>query len=87
MNGGRPREGDVPGVRRLTVRESARLQSFPDGHAFVGSQSSRYRQVGNAVPPLLAEALAKSLMKQLSGEKEMSPDTSAAWQSTLPLSF
>ncbi len=87
MNGGRPREGDVPGVRRLTVRESARLQSFPDGHAFVGPQSSRYRQVGNAVPPLLAEALAKSLMKQLSGEKEMSPDTSAAWQSTLPLSF
>lgn len=87
MNGGKPREGDVPGVRRLTVRESARLQSFPDTHAFVGPQSSRYRQVGNAVPPLLAEALANSLVKQLSGEKETSPDPSAAWQSTLPLSF
>lgn len=87
MKGGKPRKGDVPGVRRLTVRESARLQSFPDEHVFIGPQSSRYRQVGNAVPPILAEAVANSLIKQLSGEKELSPGANAAWQSTLPLSF
>jgi DNA (cytosine-5)-methyltransferase 1 len=63
--GGRPRRGDVPGVRRLTVRESARLQSFPDDFAFLGPSSKRYSQVGNAVPPLLAKAVAKALYKAL----------------------
>ena len=44
--------------RAITVREGARLQSFRDSKKFIGSQNSKYKQVGNAVPPLLAKALA-----------------------------
>lgn len=60
--GGLPRTGMVSGVRRLTVRESARLQSFPDDFFFSGSRSSKYRQIGNAVPPVLAEKIGVEIM-------------------------
>ncbi len=51
--------------RLLSVRECARAQSFPDLFAFNGSVSSRYRQIGNAVPPLLAKCLGASLRRSL----------------------
>lgn len=52
-----------------TVRESARLQSFPDSFRFSSSRTSQYKQVGNAVPPLLALAVGKELMKLVVGGK------------------
>jgi len=52
---------DVRKYRRLSVRECARIQTFPDNFEFEGSLRSRYRQIGNAVPPLLSLKIASSL--------------------------
>jgi site-specific DNA-cytosine methylase len=51
------------GLRRMTVRECARVQSFPDWYVFRGSQADGFRQVGNAVPPLYARQLALALLE------------------------
>lgn len=67
LQGHPPREGILPGGRRLTVEECALIQTFPPGTRFCGSRSSQYRQVGNAVPPLLARRIGESLTSLLTG--------------------
>jgi DNA (cytosine-5)-methyltransferase 1 len=65
LAGGAPRQGQVPGARRITVDEAAGLQGFPTGLTFSGRRSSQYRQVGNAVPPRLGEQIGWALRAQL----------------------
>ncbi|PIC95787.1 DNA (cytosine-5-)-methyltransferase [Sporosarcina sp. P26b] len=50
--------------RRFTPREAARIQSFPDNFEFVGSEADAYRQIGNAIPPVVMWYLADALLKQ-----------------------
>jgi DNA (cytosine-5)-methyltransferase 1 len=65
---GLPPLGSAPNrLRRLTVTEAALLQTFPAAFRFEGRQSSQYAQIGNAVPPLLAEAVARQLLLSLRG--------------------
>lgn len=56
-------------LRPLTVRECARLQTFPDDWLFFGSTASKYRQIGNAVPVKLARAVGKHLFDAIKGEQ------------------
>ena len=60
-----------PEPRPLTNRERARLQSFPDDFIFMGTKTQQSRQVGNAVPPLLGQALGESILKIISGDGKM----------------
>lgn len=61
-------------ARCISLREAARLQSFPDAFCFCGSMNSVLRQIGNAVPPLLAYAVAQNLRKNILGHSSYSSE-------------
>jgi DNA (cytosine-5)-methyltransferase 1 len=63
LAGGAPRSGVVSGARRITVAEAAALQTFPGGAVFAGPRSSQYRQIGNAVPSSLAQAVGQAVAR------------------------
>lgn len=56
---------DSAQARVITVREAARLQSFPDGFVFAGTMNPAFRQIGNAVPPIMAREIAKAMLSSL----------------------
>jgi DNA (cytosine-5)-methyltransferase 1 len=56
-------------VRSISIREACRVQSFHDGYAFCGSPSDQWVQIGNAVPPVLAETIARSFARLLGKEE------------------
>ena len=57
-------------TRYLTCREAAAIQSFPNNYKFVGTVSQQWRQIGNAVPPLLGKAIGKAILKSLKLKKK-----------------
>lgn len=65
LAGGKSRTGQVAGCTRLTIRQSARLQTFPDWFEFVGRRNQQYMQIGNAVPPEFAAIVATSLREAM----------------------
>lgn len=69
---------DSKQARTITVREAARLQSFPDGFQFCGTMNPAFRQIGNAVAPLLAYRIAESMLNGINSALEDSSDSLAS---------
>ena len=74
----------IDGMPRLTVQMVARVQGFSDDWKFVGRKTAAYRQVGNAFPPPVAEAVGRSLIAALSRTKPVRPARRRQVQLTLP---
>jgi DNA (cytosine-5)-methyltransferase 1 len=58
-------------VRSITIREAARIQSFPDDFFFEGSRSAAFKQIGNAVPVVLAEKIGQKIKQLLEHEDKL----------------
>lgn len=84
LDGGEPWVGVVPGARRMTVEESALIQTFPKDMFFAGARSSQFRQVGDAVPPDLAEVVGNAVVNQLNGHS-VSVDTHLPSEPIMPV--
>lgn len=73
QNGGRVTDTVPDRLRRISVQEAAAIQTFPKDMPWYGSQCSRYRQIGNAVPPKMAYAVAQSVAKALGMKLQSNP--------------
>jgi len=69
--GGAPINEAPARLRRITVEEAAALQTFPLGYRFSGPRVAQYRQIGNAVPPKLATAVAQTIMRELTPRDDL----------------
>jgi DNA (cytosine-5)-methyltransferase 1 len=69
--------------RTLSVREAARIQTFPDWFRFAGQPTLRFRQIGNAVPPILAEALARRVRSSLQASPPTTPAETSDFRARL----